>query len=167
MRTKAGEPYVLEKGTGVHEMWFPYPGGQVGRYSVKVSGEQTDGRVAQVHMTDQRGAAAPVHIHHGYDEMYYVIAGELTLFLGDERIEASSGSYVFVPQGTPHAFVIRSDGTEFLVSFAPAGLEGFFVEVGSPVTEGAAQPQTRDPEEMTRRAAPYGAEIVGPPPGLD
>lgn len=166
MKVQANEPYVLPHDVGVQDVWFPYPGTMLGRYSIKAMASQTRGRLSQVHVVDDRGAAAPVHIHHDFDETYYVIDGEMSFFLGDEQIDAGPGSYTFIPQGTPHAFVVRSDRAEFLLTFAPGGLERFFVENGIPVVAGGPKPDpiVTDPEEMARKALPFGAEIVGPPP---
>jgi quercetin dioxygenase-like cupin family protein len=160
--------YVLTKDTGVQDVWFPYPGGQTGRYSIKVTGEQTDGRLAQVHIIDELGAAAPMHLHHGYNEAIYLIDGEMSFFLGDERIEARAGDFMIIPQGVVHSFLVRSERAEWLLTLAPARLEGFFAEIGVPVVPGEPKPGpiATDPEEMTRKAAAYGAEIIGPPPSL-
>jgi quercetin dioxygenase-like cupin family protein len=107
---------------GLHDLWFPCPTAVVGRYNIKVRSEHTRGRLSQIHVTDEGGAASPMHIHRDYDETYYLIDGEMTFYVGDEQIEAGTGSYNFVPQGVPHAFLVRSERAEFLLTFAPAGL---------------------------------------------
>lgn len=127
MELTVNEPYVLPKDAGVIDVWWPFnPAPVVGRYSTKVTGEQTRGRLFQMHVIDGRGAAPPLHIHHDADETFYVIEGEMTIFVGDERIEAGTGDFVFGPRGVPHAYLAQSEQAEFLVSFAPAGIEGFF-----------------------------------------
>jgi mannose-6-phosphate isomerase-like protein (cupin superfamily) len=47
---------------------------------------------------------APLHVHHGDDEAWYVLEGTLGFRLGDEEFEARTGSGVFAPRGTPHTF---------------------------------------------------------------
>jgi mannose-6-phosphate isomerase-like protein (cupin superfamily) len=47
---------------------------------------------------------APLHLHHGDDEAWYVLEGALCVRSGDEVIEAHAGSCVFAPCGTPHTF---------------------------------------------------------------
>jgi quercetin dioxygenase-like cupin family protein len=165
----ATKPYVLHPDTGIVDVWFPfYTEPVVGRYSVKVTGEQTLGRLFQLHVSDERGASTPLHIHHDADESFYVLAGELTFVVGDERIEAEAGSFALAPKGVPHAFLVRSERAEFLITYAPAGMEGFFMEVGLPVVPGKPRPgpMASDPDELARKAAAYGVEIVGPPPRL-
>jgi quercetin dioxygenase-like cupin family protein len=160
--------YLLSKDAGTIDVWWPYQP-QTGRYTVKVAAEQTEGRLFQLLGRDRRGGAPPLHIHHREHETFYVIAGEITFFVGDERIEATAGDFVFAPKDVPHAFVVKSDRAEYLTSFSPAGAERFFPEVAPCVVPGELPPSPSepDPEEFARIAANYGIEIVGPPPTLD
>jgi quercetin dioxygenase-like cupin family protein len=165
--------YALDKEQGITDLWWPF-GPSVGRYTIKAAEAQTDGRLIQMLIQESRGAGTPLHIHHDADESFYVIAGELTVFIGEERFEAKAGDYVFAPMGVTHAFSVTSDSAEFLVSFAGAGTEGprgagvhgFFREVATPVVDGEAPPAPAlpDPAEFVRLMAVYGIEFVGPPP---
>jgi mannose-6-phosphate isomerase-like protein (cupin superfamily) len=47
---------------------------------------------------------APLHVHHADDEAWYVLGGMLRFRIGDEIREASSGTAVLAPKGTPHAY---------------------------------------------------------------
>jgi quercetin dioxygenase-like cupin family protein len=160
--------YLLDKDSGVVDVWWPYQP-QVGRYTAKIGAEQTDGRLFQLLCRDRRGGAPPLHIHHREDETFYVIAGEITFFVGDRRIEARAGDFLFAPKGVSHAYLVTSDHAEYLTSFSPAGAERFFAEVAPSVVPGepAPSPSEPDPEKFARIAASYGIEIVGPPRTLD
>ncbi len=174
--TTAREPYALPADGCLTDFWLPFVPG-VSRISTKVSGEQTAGRLLQVRSSDSRGAAPPLHIHHDADETWYVIDGQLTVFVGDERIEAGPGDFVFGPMGVPHAFLVTSQRAESLITFSPAGtkgrmgygVDGFFREAAVPAVPGAAPPDPTDadPEELARLMIHYGIETVGPPPTLD
>ena len=168
MKEQLDAGYLLEKDTGVIDVWWPYQP-HVGRYTGKIGAEQTDGHLFQLLCRDQRGGAPPLHIHHREDETFYVIAGEITFLVGGQRIEATAGDFVFAPKGVSHAFLVTSDHAEYLTSFSPAGAERFFAEVAPSVVprEPAPAPSEPDPEEFARIAASYGIEIVGPPPTLD
>jgi quercetin dioxygenase-like cupin family protein len=161
--------YVLPNEVGVDDLWFPSNPDRPGRYSVKVSGQHTERRLAQVHMIEERGAAPPLHAHLDADETIYVIDGELDIFFADERVEARAGAFFFVPKNSVHTWLVRSERAEALLTLAPAGLESFFVEVGTPAVPEQPQPGPIgvDPEEMNRMAEAYGVKIVGPPPTLD
>ena len=47
---------------------------------------------------------APLHVHRRDDEAWYVVEGKLHVRVGQEVIEASAGSAVFVPRGTVHTY---------------------------------------------------------------
>jgi quercetin dioxygenase-like cupin family protein len=157
-------PYRLASGEGLADVWW-----KTGRVTVKTSAGETAGGFSQVEISDPRGTAPPMHIHHHDDEAFYVLEGELTLFADGERIDAGPGDYVFVPRGTNHAYLVRSELARVLVTFSPAGFEGVFVEAGTVVTgsEPPADAVLPSPEEFVRLLAPYGCEITGPPPTLD
>lgn len=169
--TRTHSPYALAKDAGVPDLWWPY-GPVVGRYTIKAAAEQTGGRMVQLLVRDGRGAGTPLHSH-DTDESFYVIAGEITFFVGDERHDAGPGDYVFAPMHLPHAFVVTSEQSEFFVTCVTAGSEGprgsgihgFFSEVAVPVVEGEAPPAAAIPDaEFAERMAVYGIELVGPPP---
>jgi quercetin dioxygenase-like cupin family protein len=174
MTTATSTPLLLAKDQGVPDLWWPY-GPSVGRYTLKATAEQTHGSLVQLLITESRGAATPLHIHRDTDETFYVIEGELTLFVGDERIDARAGDFVLAPRGVPHAFVVTSERVEMLVTCGPAGTEGpagfgidgFFREVAVPVDgDDAPAPRMPDAEDFAQRMLRYGIELVGPPPAL-
>jgi len=47
---------------------------------------------------------APLHLHYNDDEAWYVLEGKLCVRVGKDVVEASAGSAVFVPRGTPHTY---------------------------------------------------------------
>jgi len=47
---------------------------------------------------------APLHVHHGDDEAWYVLAGALGFRVGEREVEARAGSGVFAPRGVAHTY---------------------------------------------------------------
>jgi len=172
-QTTASPAYVLGADEGVVDLWWPY-GPQAGRYTVKASGEQSEGRLVQMLAREHRGAMVPLHSHRDVDETFFVISGELSVVVGDERFEARAGDYVFGPRGVPHAWMVTSEEAELLVTCAGAGtpgpegygMIGFFAEVATPVAEGAEPPAPAMPDEQlfATRMDAYGIDLLGPPP---
>ncbi len=168
--------YALRSGEAVVDLWWPYGPG-VGRYSFKTTGAETNGGLMQVLIRDSRGAVTPLHVHRDADETFYVISGEITVWVGEERTVAAAGDYVFAPMGVPHAFAVSGEKAEVLVTFSGAGtagtagtgMEGFFREVAPPVVEGEPPPAPcePDPEVFARGMARYGIDLVGPPPSIE
>ncbi len=98
--------------------------------TVKIGGEQTDGRYAVFEEVSPVGGGPPLHVHRHEDEVFYVLEGELEFQLGDQRFHAKVGSAVFLPKNIPHTF--RNTGTtpsKVLVVVLPARLIRFFEEV--------------------------------------
>jgi quercetin dioxygenase-like cupin family protein len=65
----------------------------------------------------------PVH-QHSEDHVFYVIAGTLSLCIGEVWSEAPQGSYALIPGGTPHTFENRGSARAGFISFnTPGGFE--------------------------------------------
>ncbi len=134
--------------------------------TIKASTKTTSGRVAVIEHLAPQGSGSPLHIHHREDEWFYVIDGELTLWVGGKVIVAPAGSFVFGPRGIPHTFTVTSAEARFLLVTEPAGFEGFLRALSEPATALTLPPasvQPPDPERMMAVAAEYGLEIIGPP----
>ena len=159
------KPYRLPSGEGLADVWW-----MTGRITVKAGPDETGNAFSQFEVDDPLGSAPPLHVHHNDDEAFYVLDGEVTVFVGDERIDLAAGDYCFGPRGIPHAYLVRSERARMLVTISPSGSEQLFVSLGVPVAESAEPPtDTVMPPlpEMARLFASYGAEILGPPPSLD
>jgi quercetin dioxygenase-like cupin family protein len=110
------KPYRIASGKGLADVWWKH-----GRITVKAGGDETGQAFAQVETDDPLGAGVPRHVHHNEDETFYVIEGELTALVGDERIDLSAGDYLFAPRGVPHTYVVRSEHARMLATISPGG----------------------------------------------
>ena len=108
-----------------------------------------------VHMDMPAGQMPPLHVHRNEDEGFYVLGGELTLYLPGESVALRAGEFFLAPRGVPHAYEVGSEGARVLVSSVPSGFERFVAEV-------AALDQV-DPATLTAVAAGHGIDILGPP----
>ena len=137
-------------------------------YRFLATGEETNGKYALFEALVPPGGGPPPHVHSREEEGFYVLEGEITFRVGEDRLVATAGTFANMPVGTPHAF--RNESSEparMLISVAPAGLERMFFEVGVPLAEGAttAPPPTQDEIERLLAIAPrYGIEIKLPTP---
>jgi mannose-6-phosphate isomerase-like protein (cupin superfamily) len=67
-----------------------------------------------------RRLVAPLHVHHGDDESWYVLEGTLAFQLGDREIEAAAGTSVFVPRGLAHTWWNpRTESVRYLLITTP------------------------------------------------
>ena len=137
-------------------------------YRFLATGEDTNGKYALWEAVVPPGGGPPPHVHSREEEGFYVLEGEITLVVGDQRLTASAGMFANMPVGTPHSFKNESGkAARMLISVAPAGLEKMFFEVGVAVASAAdvAPPPTPAEIERLLAAAPrYGVEILLPHP---
>ena len=105
------KPYRMAAGEGVADIWW-----KAGRMTVKAGAAETGSSFAQLEISDPRGGAPPWHVHRNEDEAFYVLEGEVTILVGDERIDLSPGDYAFAPRGIPHAYIVRSEQARMLVT---------------------------------------------------
>ncbi len=94
--------------------------------------------------------------------------GKVTFLIGDQTIEATPGTFAFVPRGVEHGFKLESAEAKLLLLLTPgnAGHEDQFTEMGEPagVHEVPPLPESLpDVEELAAIAARHGTRIVGPP----
>ena len=133
--------------------------------SLLATAEMTDGRYALQLMRMQKGFTPPAPHRHGPED-FYIIRGQLRFWVAGDEIVASDGDFVRTPPGIWHTFQVESDEAEFLIIFAPSGMEGFFRSLGTPA--GALElPGERvgppDPTRVRALGPAYGIEFS--PPG--
>lgn len=133
--------------------------------TVKAGHEQTGGAFTLIEAEMPAGFGPPPHTHHNEDEAFYILAGELTIFCGDETWKATAGAFVFLPKGVPHRFIVGgSEPAKMLQLTLPAGFERFAAEMGEPARTRTLPPQSvPDVEKLVSLAANYNIDINVPP----
>jgi quercetin dioxygenase-like cupin family protein len=121
--------------------------------AVLLRGEETDGHLAVVEITG--GGRPPLH-RHDFDEAFYVLDGELTFQLGEERFVRGAGELAFAPRGVPHTYANLSGAqAHALIVITPAGFERYFARL-------AAERSGGEPPAWARRPVP-DVTALGPP----
>ncbi len=103
---------------------------------LRASSAQTGGALEVIEY--EGPGVPPPHVHRDHDECFCILQGLFTFTLGTEEVEAPAGSVVFVPRGTRHAFK-HGEGARALFFVIPAGLEGFFRELGEGIMAGRSE----------------------------
>ena len=86
-----------------------------------------DEALGAVEVTVPAGWAGPPLHHHAFAEAFYVLAGDLTFLLGDERMTRGASSFVHVPGGAIHTLANHSDApARYLLLCTPGGFERRF-----------------------------------------
>src|SRR6516162_10559295 len=127
------------------------PGGKryyfdVGLGSVCLSGTDTGGAYCLLEVSLAPGMAVPRHTHTREDEVYFVLAGELEVIVGEKTFVLEPGDTLLAPRDIPHA--LRNSGNvtnHSLLVFSPSGFEEFIMATAVPAPANAIA-TTKPPE---------------------
>jgi quercetin dioxygenase-like cupin family protein len=146
------------------ETWF-----QPNRMRIKATAADTGGAYGLVESWIRAGSSPPLHVHHDEDEAFFVLEGRVRFHVGGGEVVGEAGSFVFLPRGVPHTFLVEGDeDARMLTLLSPGGGERFFLEAGrTPEGPGLPPPGPPDVARLREVAARFGNEIVGPPLALE
>lgn len=83
--------------------------------------------VSQLRLVERANYRTPLHVHHHTDETFFVVSGELSLFVNGQKHKLGPGDYAIIPRGTPHAQGNESGAeSTILLTLVPGAFEGFF-----------------------------------------
>jgi len=125
--------------------------------------EQTGQNVMAFEEVTPAGTATPLHLHHGSDEVMYVLDGHYSFKVGDKLSSGGPGTCVFMARDVAHAWKNIGAGTGRAFFMYTPGEAGKVFEESVRLQHPAPTSTTVDPQvaELFRR---FGWEIVGPPP---
>ena len=148
------EPFVL----GSQESRGP----SGGPWRTRVIGADTGGLLVIGEARLPPMSAGPsLHVHTREDEASFVVAGVLTVVLGDERFDVPAGGVAWLPRGVPHTFAnLTNDPVHVVGMVVPAGLEAMFAEQAAYFGSLQGPP---DPDALAAILRRYGVTVVGPP----
>jgi mannose-6-phosphate isomerase-like protein (cupin superfamily) len=111
------------------------------------------------------GDQPPLHVHEREDEGFYVLEGELTLWVGDaEPVVLGPGEFALAPRGIPHTYRVTGEAPAVMLVTAD-GFAGFVRDAGVPAErhELPVLDGPPDVERLARIAADHGITLLGPP----
>jgi mannose-6-phosphate isomerase-like protein (cupin superfamily) len=105
----------------------------------------------------------PHHLHAQHDEGFYVVSGTARFTVGSNSYDASAGSLVMVPPGTPHTFANPGDvPTVLLNTFTPDLYVQYFRGLRDTVASGGQL----SPEKVIETMARYATVPAEPTAGI-
>lgn len=105
------------------------------------------------------GTTSTYHLHHGSDEVAYVLAGEVTFMIGGEVSVGGPGTIAFMPRGVAHCW--KSTGPEtgkVLFLYTPAEAGGLIEEQRRTGRKFAEMSES----ELADMLGRHGWQMVGP-----
>ena len=148
---------VVRAGEGQAVRWGP-----AGVIRIIAGADSTDGSFSLVEVAEEPGSAAPLHVHHGEAEAFYILEGRIELTCGEDTLTATAGDFVHTPKDVPHKYiVIGEQPARVLMLFSRPGFESFFAEAGAPLDQPPAGPP--DLDAFRRIVEKYDVELLETP----
>ena len=133
---------------------------------IKTEAKDTNGEMTFVETTVPPHSGPPLHIHTRESESIYVLDGRIRVIANGLDFHLEPGGFVYMPKNSIHRFENAADEeSRILLILLPAGIEGYFKELGTPKVEGVPSPGPKAKIELLPDAAEkYGIKIVGSGP---
>ena len=156
------EPVAVRTGEGEARWWFN------GLAVVKATAADTGGQMTILEITEPPESEAPLHVHHGEDEGFWILDGSATFQVGEQTIEAAAGDYLFGPRDIPHRYTTGPEGCRMLFIFTPGGFEQLLRATSRPARSRTLPPAADDPppsdadmQRMQAAIQAHGCELLG------
>jgi quercetin dioxygenase-like cupin family protein len=160
--TQKRGPIVLDPEAG-EALWFNND-----LLTLKATAAETNGTFLVIEELARQGKVTPLHSHPEEEETFYVLEGQALFHLDGSERSLGVGSFVSVPRGVPHAYLVTSDVARMLILITPGSgaMEAFFRDAGEPAGRRALPAEgPLDIERIGAAAERTGAvELLGPPP---
>lgn len=126
-------------------------------YLTKTDGTEVAGAYAL--LEEQFWAeTTPLHRHVDAEESFYVLAGEVEVWVDGVTTLASSGDFLVVPRGVTHGLRrVSEEPVRMLTLVSPPGFEKVF----EAVVEQGEESLLAEPHRLRELAARYGTEVLG------
>jgi mannose-6-phosphate isomerase-like protein (cupin superfamily) len=133
-------------------------------YTVKISGDETQGRYSVWEIEVAPNNGPPLHKHSMEDEAWYVLEGGFLFHYGSKETKIGKGQFMYAPRGEFHTYKNNGNSPgKLLVIITPPQFEKFLEEIGVPIEDKMSfqpPPITDDViQNVVKTAAKYGLEI--------
>lgn len=134
-----------------------------GEYRVLVAGTQTDGNYAIIEMSVPPGAGPVPHAHPDFEEIFFVMEGELNFYSENGGTMVKKGDTVVIPKGgMVHNFKnLAAQPAKLLCTVMPAGLDQFFTEAAAYMATPPDNPVAIK-QHLQALSEKYGQQLYAP-----
>ncbi|WP_189815023.1 cupin domain-containing protein [Streptomyces olivaceoviridis] len=103
----------------------------------------------------------PQHRHARHDEGFYILSGTVRFTVGDEDYDATTGTLVMVPPGTPHTFANLTDQpARMLSTFTPDLYVQYFRDLQEVLADGRPLTPQANIDAMSRYATEPATDLA-------
>src|SRR5262245_60865311 len=104
---------------------------------VLLSTESTGGATSVLMAWHKPGEGPPDHVHHGRDEVFFILEGTYELSIGDRTVTAGPGTIAFIPRGVVHRFKNVGGARAAMLDWSlPGGQDHFFKAISDLAAHG-------------------------------
>lgn len=132
-------------------------------YRLLAGGDQTGGTYALFEARVGPGGGPPPHVHLREEESFFILAGTVTVWVADRKVNAGVGAFVQIPRGTVHAFKNETTSeARMLILTTPAGFDRFMDALGHPLPSFDSPPIPVTHEDIAKLidlAPQFGIEL--------
>jgi mannose-6-phosphate isomerase-like protein (cupin superfamily) len=154
---KSSGAVVVRSSEGQTLRWGP-----TGKIRILAGASSTDRSFSIVECIEPPGSGAPMHVHHGEAEAFYLLEGTVEVICGAEKVTAHPGDFIYAPKDVAHKFtVVGGKPARLLMFFSRPGFEMFFAEGGAPIEQPPAGPP--DFAKFRRLVEKYDMELLEGP----
>jgi quercetin dioxygenase-like cupin family protein len=126
------------------------------RTNVLLRNEETGGHVSVTEIVVPPHSAGPPLHTHDFDEVFYMLEGEMLFQVEDALVTKRAGELSFAPRNVPHTLANHGDEpARYVLVCTPAGFERHWARI-------AAEAAGAEPPEWALKPLPE-VTVVGPP----
>ncbi|MFE1589115.1 cupin domain-containing protein [Streptomyces sp. NPDC059402] len=108
-----------------------------------------------------RTQGPPQHRHAQHDEGFYVLSGTVRFTVGNDDYDATAGTLVMVPPGTPHTFANPTDQPAVMLStFTPDLYVQYFRDLQDVFADGRPLTRQANIDAMSRYATEPATDLA-------
>ena len=143
------EPWI----TATHDAEIIRPFGN--EMKVLLPAVHTSGACSVLFAELRPGEGAPPHLHHDYDEYFFVVEGTIAFVIDGKESTLVSGTFAFTPRGGVHSFENIGASTASLLEWTvPGGNEPYFRAVSE-------MGKNIDPKRLAKINEQFATEFIG------
>lgn len=151
---------IVPPGNGRWLSWMGHP------TEYLAIGSETRERFA-LSRTTARGQGGPPPHRHDFEEGFYLLRGSLEFLAGNRTVTVGPGEFINVGANVGHApRNVTGEEVEVLTFVAPAGFDGFQLELGTAIADASGPHSTPSPDFLKRllEVGPKYKIDMRPPP---